>query len=145
MLLVPRCTNGAPEDGQQDGSGLCKPVGGTRSQPLNTLALEMWEWCLQRNIWMKAEYLPGLQNQTADWESRHFHDYSNRSNHQIQKYIIWRPDPMAWKVDALSISWTEMVGYAFPPFCLIGKCIKEIAMIVLIAPVWRIQPASHTN
>ena len=37
-------------------------LGGTRSLPLNSLALEMWDWCLQRGIWISAEYLPGQEN-----------------------------------------------------------------------------------
>ena len=34
-------------------------LGGTHSQPLCQLALTIWEWCVQRNVFLVAEHLPG--------------------------------------------------------------------------------------
>jgi hypothetical protein len=31
---------------------------------------------------------------------------------QLQKFVSPCPDPLAWKVDAFSIEWEEMVPYA---------------------------------
>ena len=36
-----------------------KRGGGTHSQPLCQLALTIWEWCVQRNVFLVAEHLPG--------------------------------------------------------------------------------------
>ena len=90
----------------------------TRSQ-LCLLALEIWEWCLLRQISPHAEYLAGKDNVLADWESRH-HDssdwqllpsvfeainhllgpftidlFTSRTNAQLPVYCSWRPDPQA--------------------------------------------------
>ena len=45
-------------------------MGGTHSTNLCQLALKMWNWCLDRQMTISAEHLPGSQNQLADSESR---------------------------------------------------------------------------
>ena len=40
--------------------------GGTRSPSLTLLTVELWNWCLQRNIPITAEHLPGVFNVLAD-------------------------------------------------------------------------------
>ena len=52
---------------QQDG-------GGTHSVHLSGLAVEIWNWCICRNITVHVEHLPGLENVRADWESHHLTD-----------------------------------------------------------------------
>ena len=37
-------------------------MGGIRSEPLNTLAKEIWHWCMSREIWLSAQYVPGDSN-----------------------------------------------------------------------------------
>jgi len=37
---------------------------------LNSLAIQLWQWCLERNLSITAEYLPGVDNCVADKESR---------------------------------------------------------------------------
>ena len=36
------------------------------------------------------------------------------------------------------------MGYAFPPFCLIGRCLKKVreeeASLLLVTPIWKSQP-----
>ena len=63
---------------------------------------------------------------------------------QLEHFVGWRPDPNAVGTDALQLPWDRWVGYAFPPFCLIGRCLKKVredkASLVLVAPVWRSQP-----
>ena len=44
--------------------------GGTHSRRLSDLALMIWAWCLQRNIIICAEHIPGVDNVGADKESR---------------------------------------------------------------------------
>ena len=41
-------------------------MGGTKSRFLCSLTLEIWDYCLSHNIWIKASYLPGLENIRAD-------------------------------------------------------------------------------
>ena len=49
-------------------------MGGTHSKLLCQLALSLWEWCIQRNLFLIAEHLPGQQNVLADHESRNLKD-----------------------------------------------------------------------
>lgn len=142
-------------------------IGGTRSIKLNSIALEIWEWCVRNSVWIKAEYLPGVMNKIADWESRNQSDssswmlsplifsalnkrfqfqvdlFAERTNAQLPTYWSWKPDPEAQITDAFTAAWRDLQAYAFPPFCLIGKsikkCLEEQATLVMIAPVWRNQ------
>jgi hypothetical protein len=128
----------------------------------------LWEYCLKNKITLTAEHLPGKQNVLADEQSRVFLDASNwkldqqffqgvmthwgpwtidlfadRLNAQLPRFASWKPDPEAVQVDAFLMDWKEEQAYAFPPFCLISRCLskirKERATVVLIAPVWNAQ------
>ena len=144
-------------------------MGGTRSQVLCHLAIELWEWCLDRQITLHAEPLPGSLNFRADFESRHHINSSDwRLHHQVfnvlnqqfgpfstdlftsfqnthlEHYFSWKPDPQAAAVDALSQPWSKLHPYAFPPFALIGRCLQKVReekldYLLLIAPVWPAQ------
>ena len=43
---------------------------GTVSPQDIKITRQLWIWCLERNITPKAQYLPGVENMTADKESR---------------------------------------------------------------------------
>lgn len=139
-------------------------LGGTRSISLNRIALRLWGWCVEHNVWVTADYIPGKLNVDADWESRNNSDYSSwklnplifqklthaydlqvdlfadRNTHQLPNYWSWKPDPEASGTDALTHHWKNQKAYAFPPFCLIGRCLTKImeeeADVLLIAPIW---------
>ena len=49
-------------------------MGGIKSISCNEMAKMMWHWCIQRNIFLTASYLPGSQNEVADKKSRKFAD-----------------------------------------------------------------------
>ena len=143
-------------------------LGGTRSLILSNLALALWDWALKRNIFLSAEHLSGALNVSADWESRHFLDssdwklcpaifrslmqvrgpcaldlFANRLNAQLTQFYSWRPDPMALATDALLQSWAVGRLYAFPPFCLIMRCLaklrEEKGELILVTPLWPTQ------
>ena len=124
-------------------------MGGTRSPALSRLATQLWQWCLERNISLTAEHLPGTDNYIADEESRTIQSsaewqlhqgvfrqilgslgrcnidlFATRLNAQLEQYVSWRPDPNAVGTDALQLPWDRWEGYAFPPFCLIGRSEK---------------------
>ncbi|KAI8500838.1 hypothetical protein Bbelb_216560 [Branchiostoma belcheri] len=46
-------------------------LGGTRSQRLLDIALDLWEWCVNRELYITAEHAPGKENIRADYKSRH--------------------------------------------------------------------------
>ena len=112
--------NGTNEVGQCH-SGDIHQLGGTHSQPLCQLALSVWDWCIQRNVFLVAEHLPGKDNITADRESRSTKDRCNwmlnsqvfqqlqllmgplqtdlfdcRLTKQLPNFYSWRPDPVQW-------------------------------------------------
>lgn len=45
-------------------------MGGTRSPTLSGLAIQLWQWCLKKNLSLSAEYLPGPDNCVVDEESK---------------------------------------------------------------------------
>ena len=51
--------------------------GGTVSKELVALTRDLWMWCLERNIHIQAQHLPGVLNQVADMESRSMRDRSD--------------------------------------------------------------------
>ena len=114
--------------------------GGTVSKNLVSLTRELWMWCLERNIHIQAQYLPGRLNQLADQESREMKDrsdwkldretflrinkrygplevdlFASRLTHQCPRYFSWRPDPFAEATDAFLQDWTRLKGFANPP------------------------------
>ena len=109
-------------------------MGGAHSGLLSRLAIEVWNWCLQRNVIIHAEHLPGREN-ICDWESHHMSDSSdwmldlgvfrtlyenfgqlsiNLFAAQLEVYCSWRPDLMPWAIDALSVMWKGLNLYMIP-------------------------------
>ena len=145
-------------------------MGGTRSQEMSKIAIKLWQWCLDRHITITAKYLPGIEND-ADYISRHHTDsadwkllplifqtlqqagpvltnfdlFASRTNHQLPQYASWHPDPQAAHTDAFQLDWSVMIPYAFPPFALIGRCVRKmcrqkVQWMMLITPLWKGQP-----
>ena len=48
--------------------------GGHRSPPCNRVSREIWQWAEDRNIWISAAHIPGVENIDADEQSREFDD-----------------------------------------------------------------------
>lgn len=141
--------------------------GGTRSGRLNAIAADIVLWCEQHFISIQAVHLPGILNIIADQQSRVLQDSSDWQllpeifhllsrrwvvkvdlfaaawNKQLDQFISWQPQPDAIAVDAFTLNWTHIPGYAFPPFSLIHRCLSKVrrdrASLVLITPVWPTQ------
>lgn len=137
---------------------------GAKSNNCNEVAKSTWLWCIERNIWLSATYIPGKGN-IADFGSRHFQEnvewkldetvfhkitaifgmpvidmFASRLNKQLDRYVSWKPDPFAEEIDSFSIKWSHELIYAFPPFSLLGRLIQKVqqdkAEVLLVAPVW---------
>ena len=52
-------------------------MGGTKSLLLTQLVKDLWHWCPQRHIHLRAQHLPGRLNFTVDFLSHHLRDRSN--------------------------------------------------------------------
>ena len=147
-------------------------LGSTRSLELNSIAVKMWAWWLERNMFLSALYVPGIMNKIADLLShlklestewmlspRIFKQivyvyrmpvldmFASTLNHQIPKYFSWTLDLQAVGMDAFSVNWNKGLLYMFPPFSLIQKCLQKIikdkAIVLLITPVWQSRPWYH--
>ncbi|XP_064465265.1 uncharacterized protein LOC135376675 [Ornithodoros turicata] len=143
-------------------------LGSARSLTLSSFAHQMWSWCFQKGLTVRAEHIPGRRNIQADWASRVDLDssswkldpcqfnkisyswgpfqtdlFADFTNFQIPHFYSWKPDPCSQGIDAFTKDWNSGINYAFPPFCLVGKCIQKIQQatttLVLIAPVWPAQ------
>lgn len=141
---------------------------GGKKKLCNTLASQVWEWCRERDIWISACYLPGVDNVEADRQSRLDHNntewqlnpvffhklvelwgnphidlFASRLNYQVKPYVSWKRDPGAIAVDAFTIPW-EFDFYAFPPFSMIGRMLVKVQEEgtegTMIAPYWTTQP-----
>ena len=70
--------------------------------------------------------------------------FASRLNNKLPLYYSWKPDPGASGVNALSISWGNVFGYAFPPFNLINRVLSKLeyesGSVTLICPYWPSQP-----
>ena len=47
-------------------------MGGIKSPSVNSLSRTLWEWCIERNIIISAQHIPGKENLVADSLSREF-------------------------------------------------------------------------
>ena len=141
--------------------------GGTVSRDLVSLTRDLWMWCLERNIHIQAQHLPGVLNRTADAESRSMKDrsdwkldeqiftdinrrygplevdlFASRLTNQCRRYFRWRPDLFAEATDVFLQDWTKVKGYANPPWNLkvLSKVQAQGAELILVAPAWKAQP-----
>ena len=119
-------------------------IGETHSQTLCSLAISLWDWSLQQNMYLLAEYLPGKEKTVANQESRAMRNrcdwmlnpyvfnqiqslmdpceidlFASRLTKQLPRFFSWRPDPEAERTDAFSQNWLIVRCYANPPWCLI--------------------------
>ena len=119
---------------------------------------------------MSGTRIPGIMNVIADSESSNHLDFSDWMlckvvfqtiqnlwgpleldlfvswlTNQLPRFVSWKPDPHAEAVAAFSVQWNIVKGYAFPSFCLLGRCLsqvlrQQVPYFVLVAPVWKSQP-----
>lgn len=145
-------------------------LGGPVSPQATEITKQLWLWCLERNISLRAQYLPGKDNVRADRESRVLRDrsdwmlnpeifsriqlvlgpvdidlFATRLTSQLTRFFSWRPDPLAEATDALLQDWRDLTAYANPPWNLLGRVLVKIQeempeKIILIAPIWPAQP-----
>ena len=144
-------------------------LGGTRSPPLIAQTKQIFAWCLQRQIRVFAQHLPGKANLTADYLSRYLRDrtdwtlnanvfrvinqhwgplevdlFATRFSAQLDQFYSWRADPEAMATDAFTQHWGAIQAFAHPPWCLISRVLMKTQMekttVVLITPLWKAQP-----
>lgn len=141
--------------------------GGTHSPQLCYKTWELWQMAIRNNIVLKGVHIhvAGKLNVLPDQLSRIlirptewtlkdavlreiFHIwgtpmidlFASIHNKKMQVFCSWDYHPQAFAMDALTVSWTQMFAYAFPPICLIPKVLEHMkqgpCQIILIAPQW---------
>ena len=70
--------------------------------------------------------------------------FATADNAHLPTFVSPLPDPRAWRIDALSFTWTGLWIYQFPPFPLLPEVLQRISLThcqaILIAPAWLSQP-----
>ena len=124
--------------------------GSVRTDDCNEIARTIWFWAYDRNIWLTATHIAGVENVEADEASRKFRDeiewtlsdenfqticdrfdtphvdlFATRLNNKAERFYSWFPDPMAEQIDSFTVSWAGDLGYAFPPFGLVGRVLQK--------------------
>ena len=99
---------------------------------LNSLTKTIWQFCAEREIWLSACHLPGVENVEADFLSRNRNSdmewklhtqvfksiidiygkcdidlFASGLNYQFKPYASYEPDKNAAIIDAFSIQWSK--------------------------------------
>ena len=144
-------------------------IGGIQYPHLNCLSRKFWGWCESREILIYASYIASKDNIEADRESRienvdtewELADYAfqrilenfpspeidlfaTNLNSKCKLFCSWENDPNAVRIDTFTISWVNIIFYAFPPFAMILRTLRKIATDavygIIIVSLWTSQP-----
>ena len=128
--------------------------GGTHSMVCNDIAQNVWQWVTSRNIWLSAVYVPGSENQVADFKSHHFEDNTEWSLSPIlfqklsQQFCIPRVDLFASRLNhqglPLSLGNLNQRHGWLMPFLLIGRILCFMHSLHLVSWV-EYSPKSKRN
>lgn len=127
---------------------------GGRKTLLNSLARDIWLWCVKKGIWLSVFHIPGSQNTRADALSRAgkklkedmewslnqsiFIDIENKMgsckidlfasayNNKLPLYVSYLPDARAYAINAFSLSWNNGLNFSFPPFSCLSRTIQKV-------------------
>ena len=103
-------------------------------------AIQAWpdhsEWSLHPAV---------FQAVCSRWHQPQVDLFATKFNNKLPQFVSPVPDPQAWAVDALSLSWEDLDPYAFPPAAILGKVVEKLQdypcnRIILIAPGWPNMP-----
>lgn len=138
--------------------------GFSKSPSLRLVLREIIDWCLKKNIVLKAEHVPGVDNVLADSLSR----FIDKDDWRLCRSVVTRLfvefgsvdiDRMAssWSkvvprfnslywdadvesVDCFTVSWSATRNWVFPPFYLVDRVLAHIkfcnAWALVILPQW---------
>ena len=153
--------------------GALNNMGSSRYPDFDLEIRNIWDWAIDRGIWLSSSHIPGKLNVEADEESRKsearlewkleetlFQEiivyldfypevdlFASRINKQLDRFYAYRPDPEAEVIDAFSVSWTDLKFYAFPPFNCVQRVLQKVrhdqAEGIILVPNWATQIWFH--
>ena len=67
--------------------------------------------------------------------------FAHTHNNKLDRFYSWKPCINAEAIDALTVSWTDIKGYLFPPFGIISSVVKkciddEVKHMCCVFPLW---------
>ena len=84
-------------------------------------AIQTWpdhsEWSLHPEV---------FQAVCSRWHQPQVDLFATRFNNKLPQFVSPVPDPQAWAVDALSLSWEDLDPYAFPRAAILGKVVEKL-------------------
>ena len=143
---------------------------GGKVPELAKLTQAIFEILDKNSIQLAPYHLPGKDNTMADAESRirevnqvdlalnhavfrlidrlygpfTIDLFATHQDKQIERFASWMPQPDAVWLNAMVHPWTKELGWAHPPFSMIGRVLekveKEKSTITILAPLWPAQP-----
>jgi hypothetical protein len=132
--------------------------GGTRSQPMLELTLQLYLLAQSLSLTLRARHIPGRLNRLADSLSRRHQvvntewilmmpvcrlvldlwgsptldlmamSQTTRQTTRLPVYVSPFPDPKALAVDAMSFEWTNLDAYIFPPWPMIALVLQKLKL-----------------
>ena len=145
--------------------------GGMHSGSLCALLWRLLSWCSLRKVFLRARHIPGRLNVIAEklsrqrqviqtewslhpevfnqiclrWHLPKLDLFATRYNCKLPQFVSPVPDPKAWAVDALSLSWDNLDLYAFPPVPLLTNILtqalsRHYRRMIIVAPGWPNMP-----
>ena len=126
--------------------------GGMKSGSLCALLWTILSWCTRQQVTLRARHIPGRMNVTADklsrlgqtiqtewslhpevfqaicsqWHQPQVDLFATRFNNKLPQFVSPIPEPQAWAVDELSLSWEDLDPYAFPPAAILGRVVEKL-------------------
>ena len=91
---------------------------------LNVRADQQSQVLLDRNNWQLYPVVFNLLNQT--WGPLDLDLFAFHLSAQLPRFVRWRPDAGAEAFDVFFQEWSKARGYAFRPFALVGRCLRQV-------------------
>jgi hypothetical protein len=70
-----------------------------------------------------------FQSIVLHWGNPNIDLFATSLNFKVTTFVSSVPDPRAYAVDAMSLSWEGMFAYAFPPFRFLAPVLHKLCII----------------
>ena len=144
-------------------------MGGMTNTKMDALACEIWDFAIEKGLWIQASFLKGSLNTAADLGSRILSErtewslptvvfqqivhalflptidlFASRLNAKLPRYVSWIPDPYCEDVDCFLLNWSQESPFLFPPFSLLYRTLQKILhdtvdSAILVFLIWTTQ------